>query len=101
MKKIAYVARNLNVNGISSVILNYSEKLNNSEYKIDLFVGEPINEININRCNLANINIIKTPPKRGKNPLKYYTFLKKKLVGYDIVHFHGNSRTILGELLIS
>lgn len=101
MKRIAYIARNLNINGISSVILNYGEKLNKEKFKIDLFVGEPINEINIKRCNNANIQIIKTPQKRGKNPLKYFVFLKKKLVDYDIVHIHGNSRTIFLELLIS
>lgn len=101
MKKIAYIARNLNVNGISSVILNYCEKLDKEKFEISIFAGKPINSINIERCKKNNIKIIETPKKRGKNPLKYYIFLFKKLKDFDIVHVHGNSRTILLELLIS
>ncbi len=101
MKKIAYITRNLNVNGISSVILNYCKGLNDNEFEITIFAGKPINNSNMEICKRKNVRIIETPKKRGKNPLKYYLFLLKNLKEYDIVHVHGNSRTILIELLIS
>lgn len=100
MRKLAIVTKNLNLNGISNVVLNYSKQLTN-EYNITIFSGTPIDERNKKEAQKNNINIIKTPNKSKKTILKYYSFLKKKLKGYDIVHVNGNSRAILGELAVS
>ena len=102
MKKIAYIARNFNVNGISTVILNYSTNLNKKEYLIDIYVGKNIAKENVSKISrFKNIKIIETPSKRKANPLKYFIFLKKNMKEYDVIHVHGNSRTILPELIIA
>ena len=45
MRKLAIVTKNLNLNGISNVVLNYSKQLTN-EYNITIFSGTPIDERN-------------------------------------------------------
>ena len=100
-KNIAYIVNNLNVNGISSVILSYCENLDKEKYNICIFSGNPISSINKEILTKENIKIIETPSKRENNALKYYMFLKRYLKGFDIVHINGNSRTITLELLIS
>lgn len=102
MKKIAYIAKNLNVNGISSVILSYVTNLNSNDYIFDIYVGTPISDINLKRIKkYKNVRVIKTPNKDRKHFFEYYKFLKEKIYNYDIVHIHGNSHAILFEMIIS
>lgn len=105
MKKIriAYLTKDMPVNGISTVIMNYCRYLNKEKYDITIFSGPPIVEQYRKECEKLGIRIIETPPKKGGNPLKYYIFLLKNITKkkYDVVHIHGNSATITIELLIT
>ena len=101
--KIAYITKEMSINGISNVIMSYCKNIDKNFFEITIFAGEPIDDKYIHECERININIEKMPPKRGKNPLKYYSYLLKKInnKNFDIVHIHGNSATILVELIIS
>ncbi len=100
--KIAYIVKNLNVNGVSTVVVDYARGLDSDKYQIDIYAGEPISNISVKKLSSCeNVKVIKTPTKNIKNIFKYVCFLKKMLKGYDIVHVHGNSRTITLELLIA
>lgn len=101
MKKIAYVTKELSINGISEVIFNYCQFLDKDNYDITVFSGPPIERKYIEIAEKQKIKIIETPPKR--KPLEYYFFLFKKLKKnkYDIVHVHGSSATITIELMIA
>lgn len=103
MRKIAYVTKELSINGISEVIFNYCRNLSKEKYSITIFSGPPIDRKYLEEAKNLGVTIIETPPKRGKNPFKYYKFLKKKLIhkDYDIVHIHGSSATITLELIIA
>lgn len=105
MKKIriAYLTKDMPVNGISTVIMNYCRHLEKEKYEITIFSGPPIVEQYKEECEKLGIRIIETPPKKGGNPLKYYFFLLKQLnrKKYDIIHIHGNSATITMELFIT
>lgn len=105
MKKvinIAYLTKDLNINGISTVILNYCKNIDKNKFKITIFTGAPINSFYVSEFSKLNIEIIELPPKTS-NVFKYYLILFKKLnvIKYDIVHIHGNSATITMELLLS
>lgn len=105
MKKIriAYIAKEMPINGISTVILNYCRNLDKNKFDITIFSGEPIDKYYIEECEKINVKIEKMPPKRGGNPLKYYSYLFKKITSknFDIVHVHGNSATITVEMLMA
>ncbi len=100
--KIAYIAKNMLVNGISTVILNYCQNLDKDRFKITIFAGAPIEKQYIEELDKIGVEIKETPNKK-KNPIGYYVFLLRALKSeyYDIVHIHGNSATITPELFIA
>lgn len=100
--KIAYIAKNMLVNGISTVILNYCQNLDKNKFKITIFAGAPIEKQYIEELNKIGVEIKETPIKK-KNPIGYYLFLINALKSkdYDIVHIHGNSSTMTPELFIA
>lgn len=87
-------------NGISSVIFQYYAGLASSKCQFD-FVG--INDIPLNERKKieSNDGKIFVLPMRNRNPLKYIIGLMKicKSGGYDVIHAHGNSSTLLFEML--
>lgn len=97
--KIAIVTKNLEINGISSIILNYCSNINSENFEITIFAGNPINEKNIKKCKENNINV----EKLSKKGLKFYyeLFEKLKRGKYDVVHVHGSSSTIALEIIIA
>lgn len=99
MKKIAVVTKNLDLNGITSVIMNYSKFLNKKKYIITIIASNPINTSIKSKCLNNNISIIKV----NKKGIKYYFEMLKifKKNEFDIVHVHGNSATIFLELMIA
>ena len=101
--KIAYLTKDMPVNGISTVIMNYCRHLDKDKFEITIFSGPPVVEQYSKECEKLGIKIIETPPKKSGNPLKYYMFLLKNInkKKYDIVHIHGNSATITIELFIT
>lgn len=101
--KVAHIVKDLKINGISTVVMNYVKNLDKSKYDITIIAGNPIAEKNMKECVDNNINLIEIPSKTVDGPIKCYKELFKvlKKENYDIVHIHGNSRTITVELLIA
>lgn len=101
-KKIAIVAKNLDVNGITSVILNHFKILDLEKADINLFVGEIVNTDYKLYCQKLGIRVIELPNK-DKSKVGYYyelySYLKKKK--YDIFYLHGNSSIMIIELFIA
>lgn len=99
--KIAVVANSLEVNGISTVIMNYYTNIDLSQFDITIIVGEPILETYKKKCADIGIRIIALPPRKTSSP-QYFRALDKELKKntYDILHVHGNSSTMCVELLI-
>ena len=100
---LSIITKNLVVNGISTVIMNYCRNMELNKYNITIYAGTPIVEQYKAECENLNIRIVELPSKRGGNPLKYYFYILKKInkKNCDVVHVHGNSGTIAIELLIS
>ena len=98
--RIAYITKNLRINGISAVLMNYSKELDKKKYEVTIFSGLPISEVHKKTCDDYGIKLIETPQK--KNFIKYYLIFFKNISKkkYDIVHFHCNSASITPELLI-
>lgn len=99
---VAMVTNNFEINGISTVIINYCKNINLEEFDIDIIAGDPVAKEYKQICSELGIKVIHLP-QRKLSPLAYYkalffTLKKKK---YDIVHIHGNSSTITVELLLS
>lgn len=88
----------MEINGITNVIMNYYDNLDYEEYHMD-FVA--INDCGKEICDkIANrgsrLFVIKG---RLKNPLIYMHHLAEIAKGYDVLHAHGNSATLLLEML--
>lgn len=100
--KIAMIANNLDINGISSVIMNYCRGLSQDEFDINIIAGAPINSIHRKEAEKNGIEIYELP-SRKKQSCKYYIELNKILKNgkFDIVEVHGNSATITIELFIA
>ena len=92
----------LEINGMSSVIMNYCRYLNREKYKITIMAGKPIDNVYKDECAKLGVEIIELPTKT-KSPMKYYfnifKILNKKK--FDIIHIHGNSSMMAVELLIA
>lgn len=100
--KIAMIANNLEINGISSVIMNYCSYIDLQKFDITLLVGEGVANVHREKCNNLGIEIIELP-SRKKSTLQYVKALNKVMRRqvYDIVHVHGNQTSIAIELLIA
>lgn len=100
--RIAYITKNLNINGISTVILNYCKNINKNKFTITILAGSPIADTYCKEFNKIGVEIIELPNKIEKNK-KYYWTLFKELSSkkYDQVHIHGNSATLTIELIIA
>lgn len=94
------VADNLNLNGISTVIVNYSNELSSHGYNVFVFAGDKIDDSFYNK-EKYHFSIIRLP-RRKRKPVQYYAELYKNLRKYkiSIAHIHGNSAMITPELLI-
>lgn len=100
--KILMICNDMQVNGISTVILNYVRFLNRDKFQVEIAAGEPINAVYSEELSSKNIKFYRLP-NRKKKTLKYRRFLKKiiKENNYDLVHVHGNSATMVLELSIA
>lgn len=99
--RIAIVTANLEINGISSVIMNYCRNIDLHKFDITIFAGNNINEIYVNECSNLGIKIVKLPSKKQER-IKYYIYLLKRMKSkyFNIIHVHGNSATMFFELCI-
>lgn len=100
--KIAIVTTNLEMTGISSVIMNYISYLDKEKYDLTVIAGSEINENHLKQCKKNEVHLVKLPNKR-KHILQYYFLLYKALVknNYDIFHVNGSSSTLGIDLLIA
>jgi glycosyltransferase involved in cell wall biosynthesis len=100
--KIAYITKDMPINGISNVIMNYISFIDRDKYDITLICGNPINKKYESDLKKMGVEVFKVENKK-KNPLKYFASLYKFLNEnrFDIVHVHGNSSTITIELFLS
>lgn len=99
--KIAYLTKDMPINGISTVLMNYCGNLDKEKVEITVFSGPPIAHLYKKQCAELGIELVETPPKRQNSLAYYFTLLKKLSRKYDIVHMHGNSATITIELMIA
>ena len=99
--KVAMVATNFELNGISSVIMNYCRNIDLNKFEITIFAGKNVNIYYKNECNELGIQIVELPFKK-KNRMIYYLSLFKNIERnyFDIIHVHGNSATMFFELFI-
>lgn len=100
MKVLTISTVELAKNGITTCILNYHKKFDDSEVSIDIIAPNVINEFLKNDLvnkggQLYEITMRKT------STLKYFIKLVKiiKQNKYDIVHAHGNSCTLVVEMV--
>ena len=97
MKLLVISTVEFDLNGITSVILNYNSHMNKDDLYTDFVV---INEPNLElRSKLENEGSGLFVIPRKKNPVYYMITLFKVMQsgGYDIVHVHGNSATMILE----
>lgn len=102
MISIAMVINDFNINGISTVVLNYCRHIDKNKFSVTIITGSPADDRNIEECKKIGVNI-KILPSRKKKSLAFYIALFKEISKkkYDIVHVHGNSAMITPDLLIA
>lgn len=100
--KIAMLATNLELNGISSVIMNYVRYLDLNKYELTIIAGKKIDKNYRLECYERKISIVELP-HRLKNTSSYYYRLYKELRKgkFDIFHVHGSSATLALDLMIA
>lgn len=94
------LAKDLNIDGISAVILQYSRHLDAERFAVTILAGSPIAPLYRRECAAAGIGLVELPA-RQRCVLRYTAaLLRAFFVGnYDIAHIHGNSATAALELL--
>lgn len=98
---VAMVANNLEINGISSVIMNYCTHINLDMFEICILAGAGIAECHRITCEKLGIMIIELP-NRKKDSINYFRALNQSLRKrhFDIIHVHGNQSAIAIELFL-
>ena len=99
MKVLIITTVRFRFNGITSVIMNYYRNMDKTDMTMDFVVPNEISneyreEIENNNSRIYKIN------RKGNIPeymMELYQLMKNN--GYDIVHIHGNSSTMLIELI--
>lgn len=99
---VAMVTNDMNINGISTVVMNYCKYLNKDKFNVTIIAGKPINELYVEECKKYSIALVEMPERREK-PVLFYLGLFKCFIAnrYDIVHVHGNSAMITPELFLA
>lgn len=97
MKKILIVSTTgLGYDGITSVIYNYVIHMNREGMELDFTAFEDTNEEQ--KRKFGQVGFVHILPDRKKNFPGYVRALSRILKkGYDVVHVHGNSGTMVAE----
>lgn len=99
---VAMVATNLELNGISSVIMNYLQYLDLNRFKITIIVGENVDSKYRHICEDKGVKIIMLPHRKRNSKGFYLGLLRAFFKGhYDIVHVHGSNASIGLELFLA
>lgn len=101
-KKVIYVAMlvdNLRLHGITSAVINLSDALVDAGMRIDILSGGEVASSVWSQIP-SEVQIVKLP-NRKEDTISYMRALRShvKERGYDCVHIHCNSATVLLELL--
>lgn len=99
---IVMLANNLEINGISTVIMNYCGKLDLKQFDVSIIAGMPIAEMYRKECRKMGIRIFELPNRKTASAVYYSalnSLLKKKK--FDIFHVHCNSATVTVELFLA
>ena len=100
--KLAMLTNDLNMNGISNVVMSYCKELDKGKFEIHIVAGTPVNSIYRKDAEQNNITIQELPSRKQQSKRYYRTLwqvLKKEK--FDIVHVHGNSATMTVELFLA
>lgn len=99
---VAMIASNLEINGISSVIMNYCSRIDLEQFRIVLLVGKGVAPAHRSLCDRLGIKVVELP-RRKKDPARYYMALNRALGEnhFDIVHVHGSQASIALELMLA
>lgn len=102
MLNILMITNNMELNGISTVVMNYFCNIDSKKFHIEIAAGTPVADKYINVVKDKG-SMIHALPSRKLDSWNYYKglyhILKRKR--FDIVHVHGNSSTMAVELLIA
>lgn len=100
--KIAMVLNDMNINGISSVVMNYCSNLDKTKFDVTIISGKPINSIYKEESKKNGVSLIELPERRDK-VVQFYWHLYRVFITnkYNIVHVHGNSAMITPDLLVA
>lgn len=101
MRNVLVVAKDLQLHGITSVIMSYFRALDRNLIRIDFAVGSPVDRDLLREIRAAGSQVELLPPK-SEQPMGYYAGIDRamKKKQYDILHVHGNSAVIGAELLL-
>lgn len=84
--------------GIPNVIFNLLDRLDSRKYNIGyVAINEP-SDLYREKLDKKNAKLF-IIPRKIKNPLKYIYQLSKVATNYDIIHIHGNSATMVLEMI--
>lgn len=100
--RVGMIVNDLNINGISNVIMNYCCYVEPEKIAFTILTGKPVAEIYGKKCEELKIKILVLPERREK-PFCYYGALLRIVSArcFDVIHVHGSSATILVELAIA
>lgn len=99
---VAMWTNDLDIQGISSVIMNYCRSIDMQTFTVTILAGAPIDDQYRSECSALGIRIIELP-QRKIDTVKYYFALYSALMKerFNIIHIHCNSATVTPELLIA
>lgn len=99
---VAMCTNNLEINGISSVIMNYCCKIDLNRFNLTIIAGSPVASVYRMKCKELGIRLYECPNRKTSN-IAYYSFLNKILSTnkFDIFHVHCNSATVTIELFLA
>lgn len=101
IKVLNIITTPFDFDGITNVVLNYYRNIDKSNIKIDFVIFNSNREDLKKEIELNGSNVIEVT-NRKRNPIKYIKELSEIMDrGYDVVHVHGNSATMIIEMLLA
>lgn len=86
------------LNGITLFALNYAENMDRRTAQVDfVFIADPPEDVSKRVSAMGARSYVLSG--RNKNPVAYVIKLSRAARGYDVMHVHGNSRTMAIDLL--
>lgn len=101
MRVLNVITTPFDFNGITNVVLNYYRNMDKSNIKIDFVVFKSNREDLKTEIELNGSNVFELTNRKRK-PLKYIKELLHIMDrGYDAIHVHGNSSTMIIEMILA